>query len=83
MIWHYSRADKILEHWAENNGYEIVSKELRWFRRGPFFWWTSRGQEVYFVKVRGPDGEYRRGWVRCGNWLLGMFVDEAEARWNE
>lgn len=81
LTWHYSRAKTILDHWAESNGYEILASERRWFFRGPFFWTTSRGQEVYYVTVRTPDGQERRGWVRCGNWFLGILVNQAKVRW--
>lgn len=83
MMWHYSRAGRILEHWAQDNGYEILASEHRWFRRGPFFWWTGKGQEVYYVTIRTPDGQLRQGWVRCGSWLLGVLQDQAEVRWDE
>ncbi len=74
VIWHYSRAERILEHWARDNGYEIVSREYRWFHRGPFFWWTSRAQEVFYVTVRTSDGQLRHGWVRCGGWFFGVLT---------
>jgi hypothetical protein len=83
MIWHYVRAGQILEHWAKDNGYEILSSEHRWLRRGPFFWWTGRGQEVYYVTVRTPDGKLRRGWIRCGSYFWGVLSDSAEVRWDE
>ena len=73
MIWHFSRAGEILTGWARDNGYEIVASERRWFFRGPFFFWTGKGQEVYYVTVRTPDGRLRRGWVRCGGFFLGMI----------
>jgi predicted DCC family thiol-disulfide oxidoreductase YuxK len=83
MMWHYARGEQMLERWARDNGYEIVASERRWFRRGPFFWWTGKGQEVFYVTVRTADGRNKRGWVRCGNWFLGMLVSEAEVRWDE
>jgi len=83
FVWHFSRAEAILQRWARDNGYEIVSKEYRWFRRGPFFWWTSKGQEVFYVTIRTMDGRHRRGWVRCGGWLLGVFSDQADVQWDE
>ena len=83
VTWQYSRAENILKHWARDNGYEILSKEYRWFRRGPFFWWTSRAQEVFYATIRTSDGQSRRGWVRCGSWFWGTCQDRAEARWDE
>jgi hypothetical protein len=83
MVWHYSRANDILTGWARDNGYEIVASERRWFFRGPFFFWTGKGQEVYYVTVRTPDGQLHRGWVRCGGFWLGMLSDQADVRWDE
>ena len=83
MVWHYSRAQDVLTGWAKDNGYEIVSSERCWFWRGPFFFRTSKGQEVYYVTVRAPDDQLRRGWVRCGGWFLGLFSDQADVEWDE
>lgn len=44
MLFHFSRARSILERWAEENGYEIVSSERRWFG-GTFWWRKSKGQK--------------------------------------
>jgi hypothetical protein len=83
MAWHYSRARSVLEEWAGTNGYEILSSERRWFRRGPFWWSTSRGQEVCYVTVRTSDGQVKRGWVRCGNWFFGLLMNDAAVRWDD
>jgi hypothetical protein len=83
MAWHFTRAREILNRWAQANSHEILTAELRLLRLGPFFWTTSRGQTVYNVTVRTPNGQERRGWVRCGGWFWGMFSDHAEVRWDE
>ena len=72
VAWRYCRMEDILKHWAEDNDYEILSKEYRWYRRGPFFWWTCEGQEVFYVTIRTSDGQLRRGWVRVevGFWAF-------------
>ncbi len=80
---HYSSTRGVLEHWAEKNGYHILSSEPRSFRRGPFFWTTSERQEVYYVSVETSQGEVRSGWVRCGGWLWGLFSDYADVRWDD
>jgi hypothetical protein len=82
-MFHFSRARSILEHWAEENGYEILSSEHRW-KGGAFWWRKSKGQEVYYVTVRTPDGQIRQGWVRCGGWFGGVFFsDHADVKWDE
>ena len=79
----YSRAGIILRRWAESNGYEIVGSRYCRFNVGPFFWTTSNWQYVYYVRVRLPENQERRGWVRCGGWLSGVLSDKAEVRWDE
>jgi len=83
MTWSWSQGRRILEQWAQTKGYRIVSSEVRWLRRGPFFWTTSKGQMVYYVVVDTPDGQTRRGYVRCGSFFWGLLNDKAEERWEE
>jgi hypothetical protein len=80
-IWAFSRSREMLNDWAQGNGCQIISSEHRWFRRGPFFWTSSKGQIVYYVTVRMPDGQTRQAWVRCGSFWWGIFQDKVEARW--
>jgi len=82
LKFHFSRARSILEQWAETNGYEILSSERRWFG-GTFWWRKSRNQEVYYVTIRTPEGQIRRGWVRCGGWFWGVLSDRADVEWDE
>ena len=81
IIWHFLRSRYVLERWADEHGFEIVRSEHRHFLRGPFFWTTSRGQTVYYVRVRDSKGTERSGWVRCGGWFVGLMTDKAEVRW--
>jgi hypothetical protein len=85
VLWvnHFSRARSILQQWADENAYEILASERRWF--GRTFWWRkSKGQEVYYVTIRTPAGQIRRGWVRCGGWLGGVFFsNQADVEWDE
>jgi hypothetical protein len=83
IAWHFSRSRSILEHWANEHGFEILHSEYRNFFRGPFFWTTARGQTVYYVRVRDRQGIERSGWVRCGGWFLGLMADKAEVRWED
>jgi hypothetical protein len=81
-IWHSRRSRRVLERWAERNGYRIIDTDYRKFFRGPFFWTTSRGQTVYRVTV-DVKGAVQRGWVRCGSRRLGLFSNQVEVRWDE
>lgn len=83
MVWLSYRSGSVLEQWAKDNGFEILSSEYRHLFRGPFFWTTSKGQTVYYVRVRSHDGDERTGWVRCGGFFFGLLSDRAEVRWEE
>jgi len=83
FFWHYGRSSAILQKWADDNGYEILEKELRHFFKGPFFFTASKNQTVYRVTVRDKAGLERSGWVVCGGWWLGMLSDHVKVRWDE
>lgn len=83
VAWFYSRSRSVLKQWAKASEYEILHSELRNLLRGPFFWTSSKGQTVYYVKVRDRDGHERSGWVRCGSFWNGVFSDKAEVRWED
>ena len=80
-LWHVSRGREILNLWAQTNGYRIISSEIRWFNRGPFFWTTSKGQMVYYLVIQTPDGQTKRGYVRCGSFFWGIMKEQVEERW--
>jgi hypothetical protein len=82
LVWHSRRSRRLLERWAERNGYRIIDADYRNFFRGPFFWTTAKGQTVYRVTVE-VKGSVRRGWLRCGSRRLGLISDQAEVRWDE
>jgi hypothetical protein len=81
--WHLTRSRFILEQWAEQNGFTIVSTERRLFRRGPFLFKTGDNQEVYYVRITNHEGRQKTGYVRCGSFWLGVLSDKAEVRWDD
>jgi|SRR6267143_2148152 hypothetical protein len=83
LVWTFSRSRSVLEQWAQANGYEILHSEFRNLFRGPFFWTSSKGQTVYYVRIRDREGRERPGWVRCGGFWAGLFSDKAEVRWDD
>lgn len=82
-FWQAGLSEKILYRWAEENGFQILSCEQRWFFRGPFFWTTSKHQDVYYVIVQDRNGRRRNGLVRCGSFWPGLLSDRAEVRWED
>ena len=82
LYWSHRRSNHLLKAWAEENRIIILNAEERWFRRGPFFWSTGKGQTVYYVTVRDEAGRQRSGWVRCGSFWGGLFSSKVEVRWD-
>lgn len=71
---------KMLDRWAKERGYEILSSRYLWFSRGPFSRWSSGLQTVYHVVVRSDDGWTAHGWVQCGTWFWGTLQYQVEDR---
>jgi hypothetical protein len=82
IVLRWTRPPVILERWAERNGYYIVSKSYCWFWTGPFFWNRTNAQMVYRITVEDEDGEHWSGYVRLGNWLIGLLSDEVAEAWD-
>ena len=78
---YFSKSKRLLEKWVRENRYELLHAEYRSIRRRPFLW-SAKGQAVYRVEIRDEQGDRRKGWVRCGSWLLGVFADEVKAKWD-
>lgn len=78
----FLRARQILDTWAEENGYEILSSNLRFLSRGPYSWTLLGKQWVFHVVVRDYEGTIRTGFVKCGGFFWGVWVNKAEAKWD-
>jgi hypothetical protein len=83
MTWHFRRSASMIGRWAAENGYRLLGREYRWFRRGPFWWRTTDKMAVYHVTVEDREGRVRRAWVRCGGWFLGLFSDQVTVEWED
>ena len=78
----WSKSRSLVHEWARREHLEILHMERGVFRRGPLFWFTSKGQEVFHVTLRERSGRVRAAWVRCGSWWWGLLSDKVEARWD-
>ena len=83
IAWHFSRSRSLLDQWAADNGFRIIESSYRNLVRGPFFWTTSKSQTVYRVTVEDGRGSIRKGWVRCGTWLAGLWSRQVDVRWDD
>jgi hypothetical protein len=82
MIWRGSRSESMLQKWARENGFTLLSEERRTFFKGPFFWTSGKGQMVFYVAVRDAAGHIRHAWIRCGGYFLGMISDHMDVEWD-
>jgi hypothetical protein len=82
-VWSFNRSAAMIDRWARRNDLDLVWREYRWFLKGPFFWISGRSQPVYRIAVRDAAGNLRTGWARCGGWLLGLYADVVDVRWDK
>ena len=82
LLLMYSRARMILQTWAGENDCKILSSKLRFLNRGPYTWTLFGKQWVFHVAVRDTEGTIRTGYVKCGSFFWGVFVNKAEAIWD-
>ncbi|HZE21241.1 MAG TPA: hypothetical protein VE082_04230 [Desulfobaccales bacterium] len=82
-VWTIRKSKQMVAEWARQQGLLLVSSEFRLWRRGPFFWKSSRNQTVLYVTVRMPDGSPRSAFIRCGSWWLGLLQDQLDVKWVE
>ncbi|HUW59332.1 MAG TPA: hypothetical protein VMZ92_22045 [Planctomycetota bacterium] len=83
FAWRRRRSASMVDRWADENNLQIIGKELRCLRRGPFWWHFSGGYEVYRVILRDDEGRERKAYVRCGNWLFGLFSNQVKVEWDD
>jgi hypothetical protein len=79
----YQRAADLLAQWATSNNYRIIESDRRYLRKGPFFLTSSQSQIIYRVTVQDPNGNTRRGWVRCGSFLFGSWQNVVDVQWDD
>ena len=82
IAWQNQRSEAIIEKWAMENKYKILSKEHAWLWAGPFFWKRSRAQTVYRLQVENESGRVSNAWALCGHWFSGLMSDEIAVEWD-
>ena len=80
-VWRVSRAKQIVRQWAAGEKLELLSVEYRYISRGPFFWTTSKGQSIVFVKTRDELNGIRSAYVLCGGFWGGVLQNKTRAKW--
>lgn len=82
-LWQKKKSEDLLNFWAEENSFQIISFERRHLLQGPFFLITSKAQVVYYVSIVDNSGKKRSAWIRFGGWFTGLFSDNLEVKWDE
>ena len=74
---------KMLQLWADKNGFALVSADPSPGDSGPFRFVDSLTvTTVYRIEVRESDGSTRRAWARCGGRFVGLLSGRVEVRWD-
>ena len=81
--WHARTAHRFLNNWAEENGYKVVSADVRWFRRGPYSLFFTQKQVVLQFTVSDTNGDLKTGWACCGHGNLGLIREMVDVRWDK
>ncbi|HNC43801.1 MAG TPA: hypothetical protein PLU80_06535 [Acidobacteriota bacterium] len=77
------RAKRMIYAWAHRHRYQILHLEWRWVRLGPYFLKSSKNQMIYRVKLQKQNGQVAHCWIRCGSWILGVFINEIDVIWDQ
>jgi hypothetical protein len=75
-----SSAVDLVEQWAIENGYTIVSRGRK-FYGGSYFLMKSKSQRVHRVVVTDKEGKTRTADVKCGGYFMGMANPKMDVTW--
>jgi hypothetical protein len=82
--WQYEKADRLLENWARQNSFTVLSKErANPPGTGPAVRYARNTQVIYRIVVQDAEGKKNMGLVKIGNPTIGVLSDEVEAEWDE
>jgi hypothetical protein len=76
----HAKARRLINEWAERSNVKILKQKIRRFRKGPFFWTSSKEQVVYYGTIE-DKGQTRNAYIRCGGFWPGMASDRIEVKW--
>jgi hypothetical protein len=73
------RCHAMIEVWAGQGGWMVVSTRRRFLRTGPFGF--NPGLPVYQLVLTNALGRQRQAYVRCGHELISVLSDEMTIAW--
>lgn len=80
-MWQSSRVDNLVNQWASQNGYYLLSYSRVWFSLDPFAMFAGKNRPVYNISVQDRNGNTRNGLLRVGGYWLGLWSDTCEVKW--
>jgi len=80
-VWSASRTDSILQNWANDNGYQLLSQERIWFSLDPFVMFSGKNRVVRRVEIQDRQGNLRHALVRVGGYWFGLMSNYCEVKW--
>lgn len=82
LNWQYSKADRMLEKWADQNSLKVIEKESANFGDGPIGRRGSATFVKYRIKTVDSGGRERNGVITLGNENTGVLSDEIRISWD-
>lgn len=69
-----NRAETIMLNWVKEKQYQL----LFYKRQRPY-----KLYRIFYIEVLAPSGVIKRGYIRCGDLLLGVLVNAVDISWEE
>lgn len=66
------RAEQILQNWITKKKYKLVYYKIQR---------PAKHYRVFYIEVITADGQLKRGYIRCGDFLLGVLSDVVDISW--
>lgn len=82
VILHSSKINSLIDKWAEENAYKIVSKQTKSLSIGPFSSSPKLGQRVFYVEVVDKAGNKKQAWIRCYSSWTEISPSQIEVKWD-
>jgi hypothetical protein len=82
-VWLRRRSARMVDRWAEENGYRVLTKDYRGSEQGLVLSRLCNLKALYHVTVRNSAGDVRSAYVHCGGWFLGLLSDHVDVEWDD
>jgi hypothetical protein len=83
IAWRVSRSRSILHEWAADHGFQADLLRIPLVRARTFLLDDEQVPDGLRVTIEDGRGSIRKGWVRCGTWLAGLWSRQVDVRWDD